>query len=70
MRCEPEPRVRAAQRNGQPQAGGERPERSETNPSLSAVCLEMRSATSVCISGLLVVESVVCRKITVIMRKI
>jgi len=37
MRCEPEQRVCAAQRNGQPQAGCESPERSETNPSLSAI---------------------------------
>ena len=37
MRCEPEQRVCAAQRNGQPQAGGESPERSETNPAFSAI---------------------------------
>ena len=56
MRCEPEQRVCAAQRNGQPQAGGESPERSETNPSLSAICLEIQSVTTVCISGLLVAD--------------
>ena len=54
MRCEPEQRVCAAQRNGQPQAGGESPERSETNPSLSAICLEMRTVAAAFSPGLLV----------------
>ena len=48
MRCEPEQRVCGAQRNGQPQAGGESPELSQA----IRPCVSFSIARSGCSSGL------------------